>query len=283
MLLIEGVRSCDQFTDVQRQRLENLEAMHDARGHDASVAFPDRFRVLDVIELLARWGREMSHTEIADTLEIPKSSLTKLLKNLTARGFVEFVPLSKGYRLGEALIRLSQQSTHSRSLVSCAQPVLAEITQQTLESCALNQIKGDQVEVVATVTSPQRLVSHLRLGDLAPLYAVSGGKVILAFLPDLMRSEYIKTVKMQAITSKKPGRRATTFSTVSARGRHSSYVHWPRCRNARCASARLALWPVGAAKRERLFTRAARKVTALHVRSAIMPILFEVAPYDFRP
>ena len=159
-------------------------------------------RVLDVIELLARWGREMPHTEIAEALGIPKSSLTKLLKNLTARGFVEFVPVTKGYRLGEALIRLSQQSTHSRSLVSCAQPVLAEITQQTLESCALNQLKGDQVEVVATVTSPQRLVSHLRLGDLAPLYAVSGGKVILAFLPDQMRSEYIKTVKMQAITPK---------------------------------------------------------------------------------
>ncbi|SAK57076.1 IclR family transcriptional regulator [Caballeronia fortuita] len=159
-------------------------------------------RVLDVIELLARWGREMSHTEIAEALDIPKSSLTKLLKNLTARGFVEFVPVTKGYRLGEALIRLSQQSTHSRSLVSCAQPALAEVTQKTLESCALNQLKGDQVEVVATVTSPQRLVSHLRLGDLAPLYAVSGGKVILAFLPDQMRSEYIKTVKMQAITPK---------------------------------------------------------------------------------
>lgn len=50
-----------------------------------------------------------------------------------------------------------------------------------------------------------------------------------------------------------------------------------------CATGRLALWPVGAAKRKRLFTRAARKTTALHVRSAIMPFLSEVAPYDFRP
>jgi hypothetical protein len=32
-----------------------------------------------------------------------------------------------------------------------------------------------------------------------------------------------------------------------------------------------------------LFTRVARKETALYVRSAIMPILSEVAPYDFRP
>lgn len=54
-------------------------------------------------------------------------------------------------------------------------------------------------------------------------------------------------------------------------------------RNARCTRDCLALWPVCAAKRKRLFTRAAKKETALHVRSAIMRILSEVAPYDFRP
>lgn len=53
--------------------------------------------------------------------------------------------------------------------------------------------------------------------------------------------------------------------------------------NALSASARLALRPVGAAKRKRLFPRAARKEAAVYVRSAIMPILSEVAPYDFRP
>ena len=69
----------------------------------------------------------------------------------------------------------------------------------------------------------------------------------------------------------------------AAKSRHSPYVRWARSRNARCARARLALWPVGAAKRKRLFTRAARKEIALHVGSAIMPILSEAAPYDFRP
>jgi hypothetical protein len=39
----------------------------------------------------------------------------------------------------------------------------------------------------------------------------------------------------------------------------------------------------GRRKRKRFFTRAARKETGLYVRSAIMPILSEVAPYDFRP
>lgn len=66
-------------------------------------------------------------------------------------------------------------------------------------------------------------------------------------------------------------------------GRQPRAAASPRSRNTPCARGRLVLWPVGAAKRKRFFTRAARKTTALHVRSAIMPFLSEVAPYDFRP
>ncbi|CAE6858452.1 IclR family transcriptional regulator [Paraburkholderia nemoris] len=157
-------------------------------------------RTLDLFELLARWGREMSHSEIAQALDIPKSSLTKLLQSLSARGYIRYMPETKGYRLGDAVVKLAQKTTESRDLITSAAPFLADITQQTHESCALNQLKGDQVEVVATVSSQQRLLSHLRLGDLAPLYAVSGGKVILANLPDVMRSEYLRSVIFQRFT-----------------------------------------------------------------------------------
>lgn len=157
-------------------------------------------RTLDLLELLAQWGREMSHAEIAEALDIPKSSLTKLLRNLTDRGYLRFVADTKGYRLGDAILKLAQQSNQRRSLIECAQPVLRDITQQTSESCALSQLKGEQVEVVATVTSEQRLQSHMRLGDLAPLYAVSGGKAILAYLPDGMREEYMRAVTFQRFT-----------------------------------------------------------------------------------
>ncbi|WP_254067844.1 IclR family transcriptional regulator [Burkholderia sp. L27(2015)] len=157
-------------------------------------------RTLDLLELLAQWGREMSHAEIAAALDIPKSSLTKLIRNLTDRGYLRFVAETKGYKLGDAILKLAQQSNQRRSLIACAEPVLRDITQQTAESCALNQLKGEQVEVVATVISQQRLQSHMRLGDLAPLYAVSGGKAILAYLPDAMREEYMRAVTFQRFT-----------------------------------------------------------------------------------
>lgn len=157
-------------------------------------------RTLDVLELLANWGRQLSHADIAAALEIPKSSLTKLLKNLTARDYIQYVPETKDYRLGNAILKLANQLGQVRNLSTLAQPILEQITDQTKESCALNQLKGDQVEIVATVISKHRLVTHLQLGDLAPLYAVSGGKAILAFLPDAMRSEYLQSLQIERFT-----------------------------------------------------------------------------------
>lgn len=159
-------------------------------------------RTLDVLELLANWGRQLSHAEIAAALEIPKSSLTKLLKNLTARDYLQYVPETKDYRLGNAILKLANQLGQVRNLATLAQPILEQIADQTKESCALNQLKGDQVEIVATVISKHRLVTHLQLGDLAPLYAVSGGKAILAFLPDAMKNEYLQSVQFERFTTK---------------------------------------------------------------------------------
>jgi DNA-binding IclR family transcriptional regulator len=159
-------------------------------------------RTLDVLELLANWGRQLSHTDIAGALDIPKSSLTKLLKNLAARDYIEYVPETKDYRLGNAILKLANQLGQVRNLANLAQPILEQITEQTKESCALNQLKGDQVEIMATVISKHRLVTHLQLGDLSPLYAVSGGKAILAFLPDAMRREYLQSVQFERFTTR---------------------------------------------------------------------------------
>jgi DNA-binding IclR family transcriptional regulator len=157
-------------------------------------------RVLDLFELLGRWGQEMSHSEIANALSIPKSSLSQLLPNLVDRGYIEFVPLSKGYRLGPKLTALVREVSQSKNLSELVLPILEEITAQTGESSAFNVLNGDSSEVVASVNSPQRLVSHMRSGELAPLYGTSGGKAILAFLSDAMIEDYLKRVKFKHIT-----------------------------------------------------------------------------------
>lgn len=157
-------------------------------------------RVLDLFEFLARWDSEKTHTEIADELGIPKSSLTKLLKTLLQRGYLNYVPSSKGYALGPSIGRLANRARDGRDLVAAAGPILSWMSDETRETCALNFIKGDRSEVVASVVGPHRLNFSMRSGDVAPLYATSGGKILLAHLPQVMLDEYLDRVVFEQIT-----------------------------------------------------------------------------------
>lgn len=198
-------------------------------AEDAQKTVKSADRVLTLFELLGRWGREMSHTELADALGIPKSSLTQLLKNLVVRGWLSFSPASKGYSLGPAVAALARRSMQVRDLAELAQPVLVELTAATGESSALNTLSGDVSKVVATVLGPHRLVSHMRLGDTAPLYATSGGKALLAFLPPPMLEEYLGRVAFEPATpatlSSVPALREQ-LAEVRRRGTACSLEEW---------------------------------------------------------
>lgn len=158
-------------------------------------------RVLDLFEFLGRWDSEKTHTEIAEELRIPKSSLTQLLKTLVQREYLTYVPAAKGYGLGPAVAKLAKHLRDGNDIVAVAEGVLPWVMSETGESCALNFIKGDKSEVVACAISPRRLLYHMRLGDTAPLYATSGGKALLAYLPPEMLEDYLGRVVFEKITS----------------------------------------------------------------------------------
>jgi DNA-binding IclR family transcriptional regulator len=174
--------------------------MDDDRAPAEQGAVKSATRALDLLEFLGRWGAEETHAEIAEALGIPKSSLTQLLKTLVNRGYLTYVPARKGYELGAAVARLARHARGGSEIIPAAESVLDWITQQTQESCALNVMRGLSSQVVACVTSSRRLLYHMRLGDTAPLYATSGGKALLAFLPDEMLAEYLAQVVFEPIT-----------------------------------------------------------------------------------
>jgi DNA-binding IclR family transcriptional regulator len=77
---------------------------------------------------------------------------------------------------------------------------LRKVVELTGESSALNRLNGDVAEVIATVGGQQRLSTTMRLGDVAPLYATSGGKAILAMMPASWITDYFSRTEFQRIT-----------------------------------------------------------------------------------
>jgi DNA-binding IclR family transcriptional regulator len=159
-------------------------------------------RVLTLFELLGRWGREMSHAEIADVMGIPKSSLSQLLRNLVGRRWLAYLPETKGYVLGQAIVDIARGAAQTQDVLSLSMPVLAELTSATNETSAFNILRGDLAETVATVLGGERLLAVMRLGQRSPLYTTSYGKVLLAFLPADMQSDYLARVDLVPVTSR---------------------------------------------------------------------------------
>lgn len=154
-------------------------------------------RVIQVLDLLGQWGGARTHAQIAEELNIPKSSLTAIVQTLVRQDYLTFDSDTRGYALGPAIEALARRSSAKRELVATAGPVLSWLTEETGESSALNVREGDDHRVAATVLSPRRIVAHLRLGDRAPLHATSGGQVILAHLPDDACADYLARTRYE--------------------------------------------------------------------------------------
>lgn len=159
-------------------------------------------RVLDLLELLARKAHGLTHAELSSALEIPKSSLTQLLGNLEARRYLRFAPGPNVYTLGPALLDLVGRGRVAVGLVELAQPIAERITKQTGESSSLNLLRGDQVQRVCGANASQPLQFSMTIGELAPLYAVSSGKMLLATMPDDQREAYLARVRPMKITAR---------------------------------------------------------------------------------
>jgi len=162
-------------------------------------------RVFDVLELLARQAQALSHTEIAAALGIPKSSLTQLLRNLCARAYLASAPGANTFAVGPAVFALAQRARRGRDLVALAQPLVEQITRETGESSSLNRLRGEEVERACGADSPQALTYSMKVGSRAPLYAVSSGKAILAFLPPAERDRYLSKLTFARITPRTIG------------------------------------------------------------------------------
>lgn len=157
-------------------------------------------RVLDVLELLGRRGKAMSHTDIAVALGIPKSSLTQLLRNLTGRGFLVFQPAPKTYELGPSLFALLRQGQEGFNIVALARPVLERLTAATNESSSFNLYRKDHVERVCGIDSPQALTFRMTPGTKFLLYSSSAGKAVLASLPEKERERYLARTRIEPRT-----------------------------------------------------------------------------------
>jgi DNA-binding IclR family transcriptional regulator len=144
-------------------------------------------RGLRLLGEFSRDNRTLSAPELARRLDLPRSTIFRLLNTLEVMGFIERTASSSEYRLGMAVLRLGFEYLSSLELTELGQPVLARLCDEVHYSCNLVVRDGRSIVYVAKVAPPTPFASSVRVGTRLPAHATVLGRVLLQdlSLPEL--------------------------------------------------------------------------------------------------
>jgi DNA-binding IclR family transcriptional regulator len=91
-------------------------------------------RAFDILRAVATEVEGRSLATIARAVDLPKSTVSRMLATLEQIGAVERVTQPDGFRIGGAIIALAAQMAYPRSLVAIVRPYLQALAERSGET-----------------------------------------------------------------------------------------------------------------------------------------------------
>jgi IclR family transcriptional regulator, acetate operon repressor len=140
-------------------------------------------RMVRILQCLAQGHSHVSVRPLASQLQLPPSTVHRLLQQLVKTGMVERADID-AYRPGQELFRMASLLMRRFDLRSLAHPLLLELWKQWQETCSLCLYAPTEraATVLDTIPSPHPVRYVLEASATLPLTWGSLGRSILAFL-----------------------------------------------------------------------------------------------------
>ena len=123
-------------------------------------------------------------TEVANELNIHKSTAHRLLATLKDRGLVEQDTATEKYRLGVGLVLLANSVTADLDIAQCSRPVCDRLAEKTRETATVAVLEGDDGIIIHQSTPSFSALNVDWSGMHTPLHATAAGKVFLHHMPE---------------------------------------------------------------------------------------------------
>lgn len=149
--------------------------------HTGTVQSVDR--AVTVLEIIARTGL-VGVTDIAAELSVHKSTASRIVTTLEARGLVEQDQRRGRYRLGLGILRLAGATTARLDIVQEARPITKLLAEATGETINIAVLSDGAALYLDQASGPASVQSHNWVGQRIPLHATSNGKVLLSGLSE---------------------------------------------------------------------------------------------------
>lgn len=143
-------------------------------------------RQLQILELLVSYPQGRSFTDIRNELNLPKASMSRLLKTLASAGCVqleknESTGSSTFYVLGDRIRGLLRGVMDPDRTVTVAHAILHELAKEANETAFLSVLRGDKVENLVMAAPAKDAHGYVNPGRVVPAHAAAAAKAIFAF------------------------------------------------------------------------------------------------------
>ncbi|GAA3668548.1 IclR family transcriptional regulator [Microbacterium marinilacus] len=150
---------------------------------DPRAAAPAADHTLRVLAFLARQRGPVAARTIAAALELPRSTVYRLLRVMVEHAFVVHLPEERRYGLGVAAYELSSGFSRQEPLARLGTPVLTGLVDRIGQSAHLAVLHGRDVVYIVEARAPRRPPLVTDVGVRLPAAATASGRAQLAALP----------------------------------------------------------------------------------------------------
>jgi DNA-binding IclR family transcriptional regulator len=140
----------------------------------------------------------MSLAEIVQVVQLPKTTVFRVLSSLVARNFCEWDAEAEKYSLGFELVRLADIRRRQSNVHDVAIPVMRDIRNEVNETVILSVRSEDSRVHIDFVEGLHPMRRMADLGVRAPLYAGAASKVLLAGMEDDEIDAYLDRTDLTA-------------------------------------------------------------------------------------
>lgn len=166
-----------------------------------TVFVPAIDRALDVLELVAQSRESVSISAMVERLEIPRTTVFRIVKQLVARGYlIENDDLPGYYHLGFEILTLANGMTVISDLRQMAHSVMDKLAIESKQVAQLGVLRDYNVTYIDQMMPPNPVLLYTSLYSVLPLNISASGKVLAAYAKPNVYEYLIQNIKFEKKT-----------------------------------------------------------------------------------
>ena len=168
---------------------------------ESSMMTPNLDRGLSVLELLGKHPNGLIASEIADSLEIPRNSMGRILATFVDRGYLSLDDKSKAFKLTRKLLSIGSSIVCELNLVEVALDAMRELRDSVSGTVLLSTLVDGQGVNLEQMLARQSVRLSIEPGSRFDLHCTAPGKLHLGYLPVNERKRLLASLKLKRYTA----------------------------------------------------------------------------------